>query len=87
MWRPTIQRTVISDGHIVSQTAIEYSWDELRYIRDRQLRNTDWWAMKDRTMYQAQKDYREFLRDLTDNYPTATEAAVAWHGYDTDGLP
>ena len=41
--------------------------DEAREIRDQKLAETDWWAVKDRTMTQAQKDYRTALRDLPDD--------------------
>ncbi len=46
----------------------------LRHERDRLLRNTDWWASTDLTMTQAQKDYRQALRDITKhaNWPNLT---------------
>ena len=40
-----------------------------RAERERLLLNTDWWGTSDNTMTQAQKDYRQALRDLP-----ATEA-------------
>ena len=36
----------------------------LRQERDRRIAETDWWAGQDLTMTQAQKDYRQTLRDL-----------------------
>ena len=39
----------------------------LREERDRRLAETDWWASSDLTMTQAQTDYRQALRDITDN--------------------
>jgi len=41
--------------------------DEMRKIRNAKLAETDWWAVSDRTMTQAQIDYRQALRDITDN--------------------
>lgn len=38
----------------------------IRRKRDRWLAETDWWAVQDRTMTQAEKDYRQALRDITD---------------------
>ena len=38
-----------------------------REERDKKLTDTDWWAMSDRTMTQAQKDYRQALRDIPAN--------------------
>ena len=40
----------------------------LREERNRRLAETDWWAVKDRTMTQKQKDYRTALRDIPENY-------------------
>lgn len=37
---------------------------KLRFIRDQLLAATDWMAVSDRTMTQAQIDYRQALRDL-----------------------
>ena len=38
---------------------------------DRLLFSTDWWGASDNTMTQAQKDYRQALRDITkhSNWP------------------
>jgi len=38
--------------------------EENRNIRNDYLEQTDVWALTDRTMTQAQKDYRQALRDL-----------------------
>ena len=37
----------------------------LRLERDRLLAETDWWAVADRTMTDAQREYRQSLRDIT----------------------
>lgn len=39
----------------------------VRKERDKRLAETDWWAVADRTITQQQKDYRQALRDITDN--------------------
>ena len=39
----------------------------LREERNRRLAETDWWAMSDRTMTEAQTTYRQALRDITDS--------------------
>ena len=48
----------------------------LREQRDILLKETDWWASSDLTMTQAQTDYRQALRDITDNY--SSPADVVW---------
>jgi hypothetical protein len=42
-----------------------------REKRDRLLKETDWWAVADRTMTQAETDYRQALRDVPqqDGFP------------------
>jgi hypothetical protein len=60
----------------------EVSWAQLRSNRDQELVRTDPWALKDRTMSQEKKDYREFLRDLPGDHDSANEAADAWSAYE-----
>ena len=59
-------------------------WTELRFLRNQELKETDWWGLKYVTMTQAKKDYRKFLRDMTEDYATANEAWDAWVAYDLD---
>ena len=40
---------------------------ELRAERDKLIAATDWWASSDLTMTDAQTDYRQALRDITDD--------------------
>jgi hypothetical protein len=49
---------------------------ENRSTRDELLKDTDWWATSDRTMTQAQTDYRQALRDITThaNWPDLSES-------------
>ena len=39
--------------------------DDLRQVRNQMLTETDWWASSDLTMTDAQKKYRQDLRDIT----------------------
>ena len=47
----------------------------IRRKRDIKLAETDWWAVQDRTMTQAEIDYRQALRDITDQ-PTFPDSVV-----------
>jgi len=40
------------------------STEEAREKRNTLLAETDWWAVSDRTMTQAETDYRQALRDV-----------------------
>jgi len=48
----------------------------MRSLRDMLLAATDWWAGSDHTMTQAQTDYRQDLRDITDhaNWPNLSDS-------------
>lgn len=48
----------------------------LREERNRRLAETDWWAMSDRTMTEAQTTYRQALRDITDSATSLDD--VTW---------
>ncbi len=77
-----LRTRVIYDGDTIVETfQKEITWSTLRDERDRELDRTDWRAVKDRTMTQAWKDYRAFLRDLPQNFESANDAADAWAAY------
>ena len=67
-----------SDGSIISEYYDELTWVQVRTARDKALTETDWRAVKDRTMSQAWKDYRQTLRDLPQNHASANDAADNW---------
>ena len=48
----------------------------LREERNRKLAETDWWASSDLTMTDAQKSYRQALRDITKDYDSLDD--VKW---------
>ena len=50
--------------------------EALRYQRNILLQETDWWGASDLTMTQAQTDYRQALRDITDSYSSLDD--VVW---------
>jgi hypothetical protein len=51
---------------LAEEARTEWALRKLREERDRRLAETDWWAVADRTMSDAQKAYRQALRDITD---------------------
>lgn len=50
--------------------------ESLRKERDQMLAETDWWASSDLTMTDAQTNYRQALRDITDTYSSLAD--VVW---------
>lgn len=56
----------VTDGVSVQASEREsaYNIAQKRLQRNELLSETDWWALSDRTMTQAQIDYRQALRDL-----------------------
>lgn len=75
------QTTVYSNGVMVSQTSQPFTWQEVRSRRDAELIRTDVWALKDVTMSQAKKDYREFLRNMPQDFDSPDDAIDAWNQY------
>lgn len=57
----------------------EYAaWSFLRTMRDAELAATDWFALKDHTLSAERREYRQFLRDLPQNYDSCADAWAAW---------
>ena len=50
----------------------------MRQLRDSLLTETDWRAVKDRTITQDWKDYRQALRDIPQDDEDANDAADNW---------
>jgi len=71
---------VYDAGVLQEESQRDFSWEEVRAERDRELAATDWRAIKDRTMSQAWKDYRQALRDLPQDFPgdNGNDAADNW---------
>jgi len=69
----------IYDGEdLVDSGSQEVSWKRVRAERDQALIDSDWRALKDLTMSQAWKDYRQALRDLPQDHASANDAADNW---------
>ena len=66
------------DGSIISTYEQDFSWVQVRKQRDQALADSDWTAVKDRTMSQTWKDYRTALRDLPQDHADANSACDAW---------
>jgi hypothetical protein len=59
--------------------ALDRALAQLRDERNNILTNTDWWGASDNTMTDAQKKYRQDLRDLTAGLDTVEKVnAVVW---------
>ena len=60
----------------------DVTWEEVRERRNRELKNSDWRFMSDRSPSQEWIDYRQFLRDLPSNFESSNDAADAWNEYE-----
>ena len=77
------RRVRVYDGEeIVSDDVREVRWEEVRTLRDTQLKKTDLYLIADYPITDEQRDeireYRIALRDLPSNHDTANEAADAF---------
>jgi len=74
-----IRRHLKYDGDVLlEETFIDVDWIEVRRERNQALADSDWTAVKDRTMSQDWKDYRTALRDLPQDHEDANSACDAW---------
>lgn len=80
-----IYRTVTkyAGSEIIEQYSVDVEWNYVREKRNQELANTDWRFVSDQTPSQEWIDYRQFLRDLPQNYPgdLANDACDAWAAY------
>ena len=73
------RNSIVYDGEdVIESTQLDVTWEQVRAVRDKVLANSDWRAVKDRTMSQAWKDYRQALRDLPQDHASANDAADHW---------
>ena len=67
------------DTVISIHNTLEISLSNLRDKRNSLLAETDWWGASDNTMTDAQKKYRQDLRDLTNGLDTVEKVnSVTW---------
>ena len=72
-----------ADGVLVESGQHDITWDDLRSMRDCELRNSDWRFMSDQSPSEEWVAYRAFLRELPQNFPhSANDAADAWNEYE-----
>ena len=85
-----LRTRIIYDGDTIVDTIQKnITWSKLRDERDGELDRTDGRFMSDQTPSQEWIDYRQFLRDLPQNYfdeydevsQGANAAADAWNEY------
>ncbi len=70
--------TRFAGAEIIEEYFIDVEWPTIREKRNIALQESDWRAVKDRTMSQAWKDYRQALRDLPQDHASANDAADNW---------
>ena len=75
-----MKRTLVEqfeNGETVEHTR-DVDWHEVRAHRDAALAASDWRALKDVTLPNAWKEYRQALRDLPQAHADANSACDAW---------
>jgi len=69
--------TTYAGAEVIDQGMRDVTWEEIREMRDQELNDTDWRALKDVTLSVPWRDYRQALRDITE-HPDANTAADHW---------
>ena len=65
-----------------TSTEVNANWHEIKSTRNRILSESDWRFMSDQSPSQEWVDYRQFLRDLPQQFTEANDAADAWNEYE-----
>lgn len=73
---------IYNGNEIISDIMIDVEWHSIRSLRNEILSECDYMFLSDQTGSQEWIDYRQFLRNLPQNYPDANAAADAWNEYD-----
>lgn len=77
---------IVYDGDkIIEEFMEDFTWSMIRNERQGVLEMSDYMFYSDNTASQEWIDYRQFLRDLPQNYDSANEAADAWAAYKAPG--
>ena len=69
------------EGNILQEITLDISWEKIKLERKQELDNTDWRFMSDQTPSQEWIDYRQFLRDLPQQFTEANDAADDWNEF------
>lgn len=77
------RREIVYHGdEIISDTMNNVDWPSIRNMRKHVLSECDYMFLSDQTPSQEWIDYRQFLRDLPQNFTEANDAADAWNEYE-----
>ena len=77
------RREIVYHGdEIISDTMNDVDWPSIKNMRKHILSECDYMFLSDQTPSQEWIDYRQFLRDLPQNFTDSNEAADAWNEYD-----
>tara|TARA_R110002020_G_scaffold253378_1_gene467083 strand:- start:34 stop:285 length:252 start_codon:yes stop_codon:yes gene_type:complete len=76
------RREIIYHGdEIISDTMNNVDWASIKNMRDHVLSECDYMFLSDQTPSQEWIDYRQFLRDLPQQFTDSNQAADAWNEY------
>jgi len=76
------RREIVYHGdEIISDTMNDVDWASIKNMRKHVLSECDYMFLSDQTPSQEWIDYRQFLRDLPQNYTDSNSAADAWNEY------
>jgi len=73
------RRVLIYDGEEVLEDSMrDVDWHEVRAVRDQALIDSDWRALKDVTLPNPWKEFRDLLRTLPQRFDNPNDAADAF---------
>jgi len=69
---------IFAAGVLQEESQRDFSWEEVRAERDKDLEESDWRALKDVVLSTPWRDFRQALRDLPQDHAEANDAADSW---------
>ena len=76
------RREIIYHGEeIISDTMNNVDWPSIKNMRKHVLSECDYMFLSDQSPSQEWIDYRQFLRDLPQQFTDSNQAADAWNEY------
>ena len=72
------RETVYAGDEVLEVLYHDVSWELIRSKRNQALAESDWRALKDVTLPNPWKEYRQALRDLPQDHAEANDAADNW---------
>ena len=70
--------TTYAGSEVIEEGQHDVTWEDIRNQRDKELKDSDWRAVKDRVLPNEWKEFRDLLRTLPQRFDDPNDAADNW---------